>query len=96
MVIMEHRNGCTGCDHDPSCYPPCWTHEQVQQDQQRIGDMVRLATLSEHDRAVNVAQSIEDAIKLEHMRHANELERLHRKLELAHKAVSHTSMHQGR
>lgn len=28
-----HRNGCTGCAHDPAVYPSCWSNEQVDADQ---------------------------------------------------------------
>lgn len=31
-----HRNGCQGCDHDPACFPPCWTDDQVTEAQRQV------------------------------------------------------------
>lgn len=77
---MEHRNGCTGnhCEVDEfgSVYPPCWTREQVAENNQRTADVVRLGILTEGDRVNESIERIKDSIELERMRHDNEMERL--------------------
>lgn len=35
-----HRNGCGGCDFDDHHYPPCWTADQVREDQRLVRERI--------------------------------------------------------
>lgn len=54
-----HRNGCTGCVENTAMYPPCWTKDQIREDQDRIRAYVMSSVRARVGDALAKGQEIE-------------------------------------